>query len=216
MKSVYGLLLVLVTGYALRAQVPVSQDPRHHMVLQNEYVRALDVHIMPGDTSLFHIHARPSVFLILNHAHSGSEVLSQGKSDHIAGDIYFEGFYDQPRIHRVWNEDNYEFRVMDVELVNDRFQQAGKPISDSAFKLLFDEKPVRAYQLTLYPSQKISLEKRKLPLLLVSLSDSLSSVSINRKAFSKKSDFIFVKAGDSISFSNQGNIAARFAVLELK
>jgi hypothetical protein len=179
-------------------------------------VRVLDVHIPPGDTSQFHIHARPSVFVILNHAHTGSQVLSQGQTQHIAGDIYFEGFYDQPRIHRVWNEDNFEFRVMDIELMKDHYQDAGQAISDTSFKEVFDEKPVRAYQLTLNPGQKITLEKRRTPLLFINLSESATSLTVNLQTIGKQSQFFFEEKRKPVYLSNGGPKAAKIAVLEFK
>ncbi|HEX3080985.1 MAG TPA: hypothetical protein VHQ04_11000, partial [Puia sp.] len=53
----------LLLGILCRSQVPVSQEPLHHKVLENNHLRLLDVHIPPGDTSMFHIHATPSVFV---------------------------------------------------------------------------------------------------------------------------------------------------------
>ena len=72
----------------------------------------LDVHIPPGDTSQFHIHATPSVFLVLAAVKTGSQVIQE--EDHVEisipdyGNIWFEGFYRLPRIHRVWNSDTIE------------------------------------------------------------------------------------------------------------
>ena len=57
------------------AQVPVSQEPKHHNVFENSFVRVLDVHLLPGDTSLFHKHETPSVFIVLNPVKTGSEVI---------------------------------------------------------------------------------------------------------------------------------------------
>ena len=42
------------------AQVPVRNEPHHKVVLENDYVRLIEVHIKPHDTTLTHIHAAPS------------------------------------------------------------------------------------------------------------------------------------------------------------
>src|SRR5271154_5328225 len=55
--------------------IPVSMEPRHHNIFENKWVRILDVHIPPGDTSLFHKHETPSVFLVLSNTKTGSEVI---------------------------------------------------------------------------------------------------------------------------------------------
>src|SRR5258705_238434 len=87
-----------------------------HNVFENEWVRILDVHIPPGDTSLFHKHSTPSVFMVLSNTKTGSEVLVEPAKIHLTeGNIWFEGFYDKPRIHRVWNSDTTDFHVIDME-----------------------------------------------------------------------------------------------------
>lgn len=165
--------------------IPVSKEPRHHNVFENAWVRVLDVHIRPGDTSYFHKHETPSVFIVLNNVKTGSDVIIEEKKTNAQvtfGNIWFEGFYTRPRVHRVWNEDTSEFHVMDVELVNRRTRPSpeGKgpidrpidpPIKDSAFQLLFDELPVRGYLLNLQPLTHFSLQERAAPVLVVLLTD---------------------------------------------
>ena len=77
------------------AQVQVSEEPRHHKVFDNGWVRVLDVHIPPGDTSLWHKHSTPSVFLILSNTKTGSEAKIEPQRPPLTdGRIWFEGFYD--------------------------------------------------------------------------------------------------------------------------
>ena len=37
--------------------MPVYEEPRHKIVLLNQYVRLIDVNIPPHDTTLYHRHA---------------------------------------------------------------------------------------------------------------------------------------------------------------
>src|SRR5882762_1036235 len=90
------ILMLLAKAWPAAAQVQVREEPRHHNVFENEWVRILDVHIPPGDTSLFHKHSTPSVFMVLSNTKTGSEVIVEpvktpGFND---GHIWFEGFYD--------------------------------------------------------------------------------------------------------------------------
>ena len=62
------ILSFILFGNICTAQLPVRMEPRHHKVFENDYVRVLDVNIVPGDTSLFHIHEIPSVFIIIANA----------------------------------------------------------------------------------------------------------------------------------------------------
>lgn len=214
------LAICLLLNVLCRAQVPVSQEPRHHKILDNGHVRLLDVHIPPGDTSMIHIHATPSVFVILNNVKTGSQVISE--EDHSKspiphyGNIWFEGFYEKPRIHRVWNSDNSEFHVMDIELTNKDYVTIDGAIKQAPFAFLFDEKPVRAYRLDLVPGANIPILPDKADMLMILLTDSVISVRINEKDFQKKGDYLYVPSGVHLRMKNDGPEKATFAFFELK
>jgi hypothetical protein len=220
-KHVWQVFAMMVLCSTTLAQVPVSKEPRHHNIFENGHVRILDVHIPPGDTTQIHIHATPSVFLILtNDVKVGSQVISEEKraklntSDN--DNIWFEGFYNQPRIHRVWNSDTKEYHVMDIELTNKNIVTIDPAIREPAFNLLFDEKPVRGYRLTLGPAMNISLPARKADILIVRLTDSADPVQVSEKIFYKKGDWLYVASGKTIEFKNEGEAKTALAFFELK
>jgi hypothetical protein len=215
------LILIFISLEPLSsAQVPVSQEPRHHKVLDNGHVRLLDVHITPGDTTQFHIHSTPSVFLLLTEANTGAEVVSEEDRSNSPivhyGNIWFEGFYIKPRIHRVYNRDNHEFRVMDIELTNKNYIVPDPPIKNESFTFLFEEKPVRAYRLEPDAGTNISLSARKGDILVIELTDSAGPVRINEKLFRQKGDFLFINSGTGFELKNEGTEKAAFAFFELK
>jgi hypothetical protein len=218
----YGIQFVicLLVSVVCRAQIPVSQEPRHHKVLENDHLRLLDVHIPPGDTSMIHIHATPSVFVILNNVKTGSQVISE--EDHSNspiphfGNIWFEGFYEKPRIHRVWNSDSSEFHVMDIELTNKNYKTIDGAVKQAPFTFLFDEKPVRAYRLDLQPATNISILPDGADILMILLTDSATSVQVNEKDFHKKGDYLYVTSGTNLGIKNSGHEKATFAFFELK
>lgn len=71
-KAVTSLLALSVFSFALNAQaptaVPVGKEPHHHLVLENEYVRAFRVSIPANDATLMHQHDLPYVFVSLGPA----------------------------------------------------------------------------------------------------------------------------------------------------
>jgi hypothetical protein len=199
--------------------VPVSKEPRHHNVFENKWVRVLDVRIPPGDTTLFHKHETPSVFIVLSNTKSGSEVIIEPKKIQLtSGNIWFEGFYEKPRIHRVWNSDTTEFHVMDIELLNRDNIKMDPPSKDST--LLFDEKPVRGYRINLKANMNIQLKGNEEPILVVNLGEispgNNGRLKVNGKIFSKKGDFTFIPANNLQEFFNQQNAPAELAVFDLK
>jgi len=229
-----GLIFLLISGPAvfteLLAQVPVSQEPRHHKVLDNGYVRLLDVQIPPGDTTQFHIHATPSVFVVLTNAKTGSDVISEEDRSALPipkyDNIWFEGFYVKPRVHRVYNGDEHTFHVMDIELTNKKYHVIDSPLHQKGFVFLFEEKPVRAYRLTLTAGQLLSVPQRKASILMIRLNDSTEQKSVsqvlhyNHRAYTRnfrhKGDFSYVESGKSFDLSNEGSETAEFAFFELR
>ncbi len=200
------------------AQLPVRMEPRHHKVFENDYVRVLDVHIVPGDTSLFHIHGTPSVFIIITNAKTGSEIISNGittKSSLNPSMLWFDGFYSGPRIHRVWNEGTVDFHVMDVELLRKEHHEIVPPLMDKSLKMLFNEKPVSAYNCGLPKGSVVKLRKIMYPLLIVGLSGD-GEVLVGEKSLTNKGDFSFIPPGAAITITNNSTAQARLAIFELK
>jgi hypothetical protein len=225
----YPLFLALATLFAFNgsAQIQVSQEPRHHNVFENEWVRILDVHIPPHDTSLIHKHSTPSVFMVLSNTKTGSQVLIEpGKPSFADGNIWFEGFYDTPRIHRVWNEDTVEFHVIDMELLHKPSSTANESPAIPFSKELFNVKPVEAFRVTMPAGKSFTLPALGDPLVIVGLtgftasgptSSSPAAATVNDKPFTKKGDFLFLPANSSqLAISNKtGTAEAQFAVFIL-
>ena len=215
----FGMLFALNGS----AQIQVSQEPCHHNVFENDWVRILDVHIPPHDTSLMHKHSTPSVFMVLSNTKTGSQTLIEpGKPSFANGNIWFEGFYDTPRIHRVWNEDTVEFHVIDMELLHTPASNAHEIPAIPFSKELFNVKPVQAFRVTMPPGKSFTLAALNFPVVVVGLSGPVAngpgpSAMVNDKPFTKKGDFLFLPANSSLLTisNNSGTAEAQFAVFVL-
>ena len=206
----------MLQTYAQEA-IAVSKEPMHKKVFENNYLRVLDVHIAPGDTTQFHKHETPSVFISLHPVKTGSQVIvEEGAATILSLDrkITFEGFYKSPRIHRVWNADTSVFHVMDIEVLTKGDKDIGTPIAGEAFKQLFDAAQVRTYRVTLKSNQDIEI-KTSAAVLVVGLVDA-SNVMVNKKSFAKQGDFLFIPPSEKIKLINKSPQEYSFALLELK
>src|SRR5678816_3422880 len=170
MPKKYLVLIIIFSSLLTAAQIPVRDEPRHHNVFENSYVRLLDVFLGPHDTTGFHVHNTPSVFTTFTKTATGSQLVSGQPS----GDLSVAGksWYDSlstPRIHRVWNEDSVWFHVMDIELV------AGKPrgdqpvLQDPVLKLYFTEPLANGYRLELQKGNSVNLPASSIGYLLLSI-----------------------------------------------
>jgi hypothetical protein len=212
-------LLLFIPALQINAQeaIAVSKEPRHKNVFENKYVRVLDVHLSPGDTTMFHKHETPSVFISLHPVKTGSQVIIEdGSATILSPDrkITFEGFYKSPRIHRVWNADTSIFHVMDIEVLTKGDINIGPPVTTEGFKQLFDAPQVRTYRVTLKAGHQVNL-KRNGPVLIVGLDDA-GKLLVNKKRFTQQGDFLFVAPSQEIELTNNDNREYAFAVLELK
>jgi quercetin dioxygenase-like cupin family protein len=100
--------------------VPVREEPMHHLVLENDSVRAYDVVVPPGQSSLFHVHALDYVYIVLGEATLKSEIQGQAPADLPVrrGEVRFT---PGPVTHRVVNVGATPFRNVTVEILRPRF-----------------------------------------------------------------------------------------------
>ena len=71
-----GVLMGIANAAAQKdSVVPVHQEPRHRMVFESHGVRILDVQIPPGDTTLFHTHSDPILYVTMSGATTRAQTL---------------------------------------------------------------------------------------------------------------------------------------------
>jgi hypothetical protein len=114
-----GFMALLLCPFVLRAQMPVHEEPYHRPVIQNEYIRILDVQIMPGDTSRMHRHAIPSVFIQLSDTDVASQVMGEAwvRDKAVNGKAWYRSFVRDTLVHRVAAVGPKPLHVFDIELL---------------------------------------------------------------------------------------------------
>ena len=225
LKSNYrilGFFLLFIYKFSIsQAQVPVHEEPRHHPVLQNKEIRLLNVIIPPGDTSQYHIHNTPSIFIFFTTTATGSQLQGKtalpGKS--IAGRILFENLASPNiRVHRVWNADKDTFHVMDVELLFKNTGFVQHPMTLPELTLEIDTTWIRAYRLTLSKGKDFMLMNKKQSFILVSLSAAEVQTKQGGKSpkqIVKPGSFFDIRRMQSFSLKNTSAATVEFILLEL-
>ncbi len=171
--------LMFLVPCILRAQVPVHEEPYHRPVFQNEYIRILDVQLMPGDTSRMHRHAIPSVFIYLSDTEVASQVMGQAwvTDKAVIGKAWYRSFTPDTLVHRVTAVGPRPLHVLDIELL-------APP----------DGKPRRTKHLR-YPVQTDSL---------AATIYTLTAKDLNRRPVKTKSPLVIVPtAGDGLTFTDR-------------
>ena len=221
MRSLLALIVLFFSAGQLSAQVLVHEEPRHRAVFENDKIRILDVLIQPGDTTQYHIHHTPSLFLYLTTTTTFSQVrngpTSTGRAT--SGRILFENLAPpHERVHRVWNVDTGSLHVLDIELMSKitGFEQG--PLALKQLQLAIDTPWVRVYQIMLEAGSEFSLTESKYSLLLVNMDS--ATVELLESGRSKlrilqPGSFLEIKSRQSFALKNAGKNTTHFALLEL-
>ncbi|UCE46904.1 MAG: hypothetical protein JSW47_14995, partial [Phycisphaerales bacterium] len=142
--SILAIALVLLTSNC-RVEEPVvsvHEEPRHHLVHDDEVVRILDVQIQPGDTTLYHTHNAPIFYVSIAVSPTdvqpfGGEWESAPASDDPVwgpGEVACNIDYaDQPVTHRVKNVGANLFRL--VAVINKRNRHSEKGADGNSLEL---------------------------------------------------------------------------------
>jgi hypothetical protein len=186
MRKYLVLIAVLSSTILVSAQVQVRDEPRHHNVFENQFIRILDVRLGPRDTTLYHLHNTPSVFITLANVKVGSQLTGQQPQTgaNISGLIMYDAIAT-PRIHRVWNDDTSWFHVMDIELIagqpknNVELIHAGDlKLNDDGIITLFNEKLVTGYRMRFSKGQTMKLPSSKSGYLLASTGNAFVDITL--------------------------------------
>ncbi|HMJ47993.1 MAG TPA: hypothetical protein VK498_11735 [Ferruginibacter sp.] len=148
MNKIIFLGVWMVFSANLIAQVPVSSEPRHHPVFENKYLRLLDVWIPPRDTSLFHTHSTPSLFLHLSNTYISSQLIGKEwiREQAIYGKTWFRSFSPDSMVHRVANLDKVPLHVIDIEILSG--YDSLVTFEPMSLPLIYENEKSYAYRLT--------------------------------------------------------------------
>ena len=220
MRKKYLVVIILFSSLLTAAQVAVRDEPRHHLVFENDYVRLLDVFLSPHDTTQFHVHSTPSVFTTFTKTATGSQLISGQPSGDlsVAGNSWYDSL-STPRIHRVWNEDTTWFHVMDIELIGGKPHSSQPVLEDPFLKLYFNEPPANGYRLELQPGNRLELPASSIGYLLLSIGHAVIEYKTNdhvQHRIMKSGHYIWIEPGKSFSFAAQTNTPSSFVLLQLK
>ena len=201
------LIISIFSCLSLSAQVPASEEPRHKPVLQNKYLRLLDVWMQPGDTSLYHIHTIPSLFLPLSNTTVGSQIMGQAWANEkfIIGKAWYRSFLQDTLVHRVTNLSNTTLHVTDLEIFS-TYHSNPSDIKPLPFPLLFENEKSFAYQLKRpeFKNQIISGCGPLLAQLAAGESVTFHDVLENKTKEIKTGKYLYIAPGATFYFTAQG------------
>jgi len=214
----YCYIIFILANNIVKAQVPVFEEPRHRVVLLNKYVRLIDVHIPPHDTTLYHRHSAPSAIVFLTKNITSSQLMggepSSGQA--IPGNTFFADYGNKPIIHRVWNQDSTVYHVMDIELLNETDIASCPVINDQSVQLTWEQKIIRMYTIHIAIGNTTIIKPGNCPHLLILIDGSVQAISGNTSKKLAAGNFIWCPAETGLQINNINTQTSNCALLELK
>ena len=220
MNSKFKLLLAILFLHtaAVAAQVQVSKEPRHKKVLENKYIRLLDVWMQPGDTTLFHIHSTPSLFLHFTNTVVCSQEKGQTweKSKNKEGEADYVSFKNETWVHRVSNCDTIPFHVTVIEILSP--YKTITHLKPLPFTVMFNNEKAIAYRLsgTTFNNQLIS-DRGPMVAELVA-GDEVICFNTKKKTSTtiKNGKYLYIKPGINFYFTAKENGKNNLVLFEIK
>lgn len=210
------LLAGLISAAGADAQVQVSEEPYHRPVIRNRYFRLLDVWLQPGDTTGYHVHSTPSVFLHFTSTGTGSQVKG-GSWTHersVAGKTWFRSFAGDTLVHRVCNNDTIPFHVTDAELLS--AYRPGSPFTAMPFDVVLENEKVIVYRAGREAIHE-ALIKGRGPMLAELVEGSLVyEFAGKEKAKLAAGNILYIPPDEAILFAPSGTAGIQLLIIELK
>lgn len=218
MTITFLFVALLFSSTALTAQVPVREEPRHHNVLENQYIRLLDVWINPGDTTQFHFHATPSLFLYFTNTLVAAQVKGAAWTTNTnkAGAASYRSFINDTLVHRVSNQDTALFHVTDIELLSP--YKPAFPLTPLPFTVLFENEKAITYRLSnaSLTNQVIS-GRGPMVAELVAGDDVTCYDTMNQRSSTiRTGKYLYIEPGSSFYFSAAGTKEINMVLFEIK
>lgn len=219
------ILLLLATMSRVVAAgptvVPVYKEPRHRLVYAKGNIHIIDVGIPPGDTSMYHRHQNPTLFVMLQGARMRNQNLGEAwtnptsASSVKAGTFVFNNYHTRPQTHRVQNVDDHTFRTIGVinsgPGSNDPTTLSQKPEVDNRW--------FNGYRFWLAPGATTRVQHHKFPVLVVQVGAGHTDVIERGYPIDEKTvagAWSIHAAGVAIALHNMGKAKVELVEIEMK
>jgi quercetin dioxygenase-like cupin family protein len=224
--------------------VPVYHEPHHRMVFAAGTTKILDGQVPPGDTSWFHTHAEPILYLTLSTSQQRIQVLGQewsGGGGRGAAPAPGRGngppsgapaapasgpavrvtsttsYFDQPVTHRITNVGDRLFRFIVVTNASAGDETDTVPGASFPGKPELTNRWFRAYRVTLAPGQATEPHRHPTEAVIVQTSDG-RALAPGPMTFElgEQGRWAWFDAGKVHEIRNVGNVPFEFVEVEVR
>ena len=226
MKLLIYLFLILCNAYAQEIAervVPITQEPSHHLVFENRYVRVFNVEVAPHFATRVHRHEHDYLFVTLGDSDVSNERVHEEPVELKLkdGETHFTpgGF-----AHKAVNLADTPFHNITIEFVepgltNRAAEKTDVPITANSVGNLFADSQafgkIRVHEGSFLNGEVSTCAGDHVagPQLLVPVSQFFLRSTTRKNQAAKPGDVMWLNAGDCATVLTRGNFPARFVIV---
>ena len=149
-KSLYAA--AMLSGL-IAAQVPLEQEPRHHLEFANEWLRIFSPQIPPGDTTLEHLHTHDEATVCIQGSETrakqpGAEWSNPGQAC-VPGQAGVAQYTGKPGAHTVQNTGSGVFHLVFVENMRESGWKNNETLTVAGMKMTRENRSFKIYETEL-------------------------------------------------------------------
>jgi len=118
MNRLFTLVVICFIQLSMYAQIPVADEPLHHVIHEDDEVRILEIIAVPGDTAQMHQHDYNYCYIAVKGGKMWLEDQGEDSRTVALPDYYCGGKFDlenNPFVHRFANIDTSEIQFFTIE-----------------------------------------------------------------------------------------------------
>jgi quercetin dioxygenase-like cupin family protein len=198
--SLYVLLLLCAAPiFCADTAVPLSQEPHHQLVFENQVTRVYDVTVAPHESTLMHRHDNDYVAVILAPAQVQNAVEGKPVTTGRAG-VGEVRFTSGPLTHRLTDMGDGPFHNLTIEILNKKPANGSETKAERGLDVghggmrdvVVDNSAVRVQEVQIAAGGMLHKHTHKFPFLVVALSD----LELHNRPKGKPAKMVSQKAGE--------------------
>jgi quercetin dioxygenase-like cupin family protein len=196
------------------AQVPIDDEPRHHLEFASQSLRVISPQIPPGDTTLEHIHTHDETTVCIH----GSSTRGKphdgewGKAGMpcVPGTAGLTEYTGKPRSHTVQNVGSDPFRLLLVENLRESGWQNNQALDSPGLKVFRENRSFRIYNAD-FSGSGVEEHVHEVPAVVVLVS---GEAKVGAKRLDQPGQWALVPAGEKHRVDAHGD--ARVIEIEVR
>ena len=201
-------------GGIAAAQVPIDQEPRHHIEFANDALRVISPQIPPGDTTLEHMHTHDETTICI-HGSSTRGMPHGGEWGRAGmpctpGNAGLTEYTGKPRSHTVQNVGSDLFRLFLVENLRESGWRDNAALDVSGLKVARENRSFRIYNAD-FSGAGVTEHTHEVPAVVVLVA---GQAKVGEKHLEQPGQWALIPAGEKHRVAAQGD--ARVIEIEVR